>query len=138
VELTVLFQRELIPPHRLELWALIEALACGNVPFLDGVIHHRAEDRHLKADGGIADKGNRSFFGRLDLNRFQNSDAHGLLNLGAALGFVIREGLGHLFADLPNAVALVAPRAVHPTPRWIAAPKLIPDKVNLRGTDISV
>jgi hypothetical protein len=38
-----------------------ETLAGRNITFLDGVIHHRTEDGHFKADGGITDKRNRSF-----------------------------------------------------------------------------
>src|SRR5271155_2929629 len=91
VELTIFLQREFVAPHYLELRALVETLASSNVAFLDGVIHHRTEDGHLKTDGGVTDKRNCSFFGRFDFNRPQNPNAQGLLNLGAALGFVIRK-----------------------------------------------
>jgi len=100
--------------------------------------HQVAVQSSLKTDGETTDKGNRSFFGRLDFNRSQNPDAKRMLNLRAALSLIVCEGLSHLFADLPNAVALVAPRAVHPLPCRIAAPKLVTDKVNLRGTYIFV
>jgi hypothetical protein len=51
VELAIFLQRELIASHGLELWTLVKTLAGGNVAFFDGVIHHRTEDGHLKADG---------------------------------------------------------------------------------------
>ena len=90
------------------------------------------EDGHLQADGGIANKRNRPFFERFDFNRLQNSDAQGLLNLGAALGFRIREGSRHVGSDFPNAVAPVASRAILPPPCRIATPKLVANKVDLR------
>src|SRR6202789_192090 len=132
VELAVFLQCELVAPHGLELWTLIKTLAGRNVAFLDGVIHHRTEDGHFKADGGITDKGNHPFIGRGDFNRPQNPDAESLLNFGAALRFLVREGLRHVVADFPNAVALGTARAVLPLPCRIAAPKLITDKVDLR------
>jgi len=52
--------------------------------------------------------------------------------IGAALGFLIREGLRHVVADFPNAVALVTTLAVLPPPCWVAAPKIVTDKVDLR------
>jgi hypothetical protein len=137
MQLAVFLQRELVTPHRLELGAFVETLAGRNITLLDGVIHHRAEDGHFKPDGGIADKRNRFFFGRFDLNRLQNPDAERVLHLSAALGFVVRKGLGHLVADLPNAVALVAARAVHSPPCRVATPKLITNEVNLSGAYIS-
>src|SRR5580700_7639127 len=132
VEFAVFLQRELVAPHGLELRTLVKTLAGGNVAFLDGVIHHRTEDGHLKADGGITNIRNHSFFGRFDFNRSQNPDTEGLLNLVAALGFLIREGLRHVVADFPNAVTLVTTRAVLPPPCWVTAPKLVTDKVDLR------
>jgi hypothetical protein len=44
----------------------------------------------------------------------------------------IREGLRHVVADFANAVALVTTCAVLPPPCWVAAPKLVTDKVDLR------
>ena len=138
VELAVFLQRELVTPHRLELRALVETLACWNITLLDGVIHHRTEDGHFKPNGGITDKGNHPFFGRFDFNRFQHSDSQSLLNLGASLGFMVCEGLRCCDCDLPNAVAPVASRAILPPPRRIASPTLVTDKVYLRGTCVSV
>src|SRR5271156_4098549 len=131
MELTIFLQRELVTPHDLELRAFIESLARRNVAFLDGIVHHRTEDGHLKTDGGVTDKRNCFFFGRFDFNLPQNPDAPSLQNLGAAFGFVIRKDLRHLVADFPNAITPVAPRSVLSPPCRIAAPKLIANKMNL-------
>jgi hypothetical protein len=40
------------------------------------------------------------FIGKFDFNWFQNPDAKRTLNLRAALRFIVREGLGHLVADV--------------------------------------
>lgn len=70
------------------------------------------------------------FFRRLDFNRPQYHDTQGLLNFGAALGFLIREGLCHVGRDFQNAVAFVASRAILLPPCRIPAPKFIPDKMH--------
>src|SRR5271166_6447150 len=131
MEFAVLLQRELVTPHSLELRALVETLASGDIALLHRIVHDRPENRHLEADGGIADEGNRVNILRLDGNRFQDPDASRVLNLGAACGFMVRERLRYVGGNFPNAVALVASRAVLPPPCRIAAPAFVADKVYL-------
>ena len=69
---------------------------------------------------------------RFDSNRFQDPDASRVLDLGAACRFMVRERLRCFGCDLPNAVTLVASRAVLPPPCRIAAPAFIADKMYLR------
>jgi hypothetical protein len=61
-----------------------------------------------------------------------------LLNLGAALGFMVREGLRCVGGNFPDAVAPVASRAGLPPPCRIAAPAFVTDKMDLRGTRVPI
>ena len=138
MQVAIFLQRELVPPHGLELGTVVEPLAGGNVAFLDGEVHHRAEDRHLEADGGVADESHRAALGRRGRRRNGPTltDSHGLQR-PAARGRIARVQLrGLLGGDFAHAVAPVAAGAVLAPPGRIASPHLVTDQVDLDGTDI--
>ncbi len=63
LQFALFFNCEFVPAHGLELGSFRKTLARWHVAFLDSEVHHRAEDRHFKANGGVAYEGYSRAFG---------------------------------------------------------------------------